>query len=311
MSTMGSDLFPQRLAEAIEHLSPEQLQALESWAVTQPEGASGGVKAWIARQAGMSTPSILSDLLAGRSRGLRYRLALSDTLGVDAAWLDGEAEPLPEWKLTPYGAYSRWIMTISAGIERLKRSIGMGGVEDSDVARPPSSSEAEWWCRRLSLPSGHQTVLDLLAKRYAQVSFETLIITAGILGVAAPHHPAHVRQGHAIAEDVAREVDNAVAGMRRRYLRYLLPASLFQLTRYALMSLKGDRSYRGKSVQPVDDALELLWRQEIMRLGRNRDVLPAEYTQETGRSVWTPLKKIQTRYPDDGHFHPERYESRR
>lgn len=305
---MHPDLFPERLTLAIEKLSQEQVSELEKWGVEQ-DLPSTGIKWLIAARAGMGSAPMLSDILAGRTPGRRYRQALADVVGVNLSWLEGGSETAPDWTLSPYAAFRRWSELITKALQNTSRRLHRPIMEEDSGGLLISPSEAEWWCRRLDLPLGTADVSHLLSGRHHAASFEVLLRMAQQVGLPRLMNPSHVRQGHAMSADVAREVELAIQRIRHRYVMHLLPAKLFQMTRYALVLLKGHREYRGRPVTHIDDALELIWRQELIRHGTPRNTAPTEFSNETGRGGWTPLARLQSRYPDDGHLHVERYDS--
>ena len=65
------DTFSERLFQAFANLSERQKEKIR--ARMEDEGIEGGLKAGVARLAGIKTPSLLSDMLSGRAKGKRYQ----------------------------------------------------------------------------------------------------------------------------------------------------------------------------------------------------------------------------------------------
>ncbi len=318
----SEDVFAERLLLAITNLS--EWQKAEIHRQMEEEGIAGGLKAGIARLAGMNTPSLLSDMLSGRARGKRYQEALAGVLGVPLAWLHGEpdAEP-PVWSRPPIEVYEDWLLELrrawrdwfgQAGEGSLVRSLGgpLLGEETRWKALEVSDGERYAIAQRLLLAPHDQDLIRLIEGDWELVPFAVLSRVAVEMGVSEPSHPSLVEEGHRQAQEARKQQDWIVTRLTRRFHRYWLPPRLFQITRLALVGLKQQRAYQEKDVREIDDALELLWRQQLQQHpGRLGTTPPPAFVEETGRERWSDLAEIQARHPADADVDPaDKYSSR-
>jgi transcriptional regulator with XRE-family HTH domain len=304
-------LLAERLQAAIDHLSPHQEARLQ--AIMEERGIKGGIKAGIAMVAGLPTPSVLSDILAGRTSGQRHLEGLASTLGVSIAWLNGDDRSAPLWSLSPLAAFRAWSEQLAHALSRRhsrnQRSASDAGVIERGPS-PNTTLEVEL-AIMLQLRQGDANLAAIAAGRWSHVDLEILLRLATYLTLEEPTHPEHLRMGQAMAKEVDVEIEAALKQLRRRYERFLLPTRLFQLVRLALVGLKATRSWEGRSPAVVDDCLEILWRQQLVRRGASRRAVPNAFVRETGRSGWTPLAELQRRHPDDGIDMEAPYDSQR
>ena len=303
-------LLAERLQAAIDHLSPQQETRLR--AIMDERGVKGGLKAGIAVAAGLPTPSVLSDILAGRTPGQRHLEGLAATLGVTTAWLQGDERSAPLWSLTPLAAFRAWAVQLGDALSRRhgrnQRSASEAGVLERGSSPNPTLEVA--LAVMLRLRQGDANLTAIAAGRWSHAEMEVLLRLVTYLGLEEPTHHDHLRLGQAMAKEVDVEIELALKHLRRRYERFLLPTRLFQLTRLALVGIKAARSWQGRSSIPVDDCLEILWRQQLVRRGTSRRAVPNAFTNETGRAGWTPLAELQRRHPDDGLDLEAPYDSR-
>jgi len=131
------DLFSQRLLSAFLHLSVQQQQVIH--AQMAAKGIVGGIKKGIAKLVGIRTPSLLSDMLAGRVRGERYRPQLAALLGVAEAWLEGDDTDPPDWALQPGEAYQRLC-------RRWRRAFEQKGPKRGHAPITPGPTCEAWTC---------------------------------------------------------------------------------------------------------------------------------------------------------------------
>jgi hypothetical protein len=307
------DGFSQRLTDAVEHLSDGARSRIRS--AMESLGIEGGIKGGIARLCGMNTPSLLSDMLAGRSKGMRYRASLAEVLEVDEAWLDHGGGETPEWALLPLQAWERWYRQARiawqawfADRNSEPSSSSLFGLRVGADSRFPIQNlgpeDRSAIARHLDLdPDG--SVIDQLAQgQWHEISFDLLLEIAKELGAAPPKNPQHVRRGHAAAGEAAAQRDLVTNRFRNSMLRYHLPPRLFQLCRLALVSLKQQHAYQGKDTIGIDDTIELLWRQQFQNQERGLDEIPENFQEETGRKTWTSLEEIMKRYESET-THPD------
>ena len=143
---------PDRLAEALANLSPEQEASL--FERGRAQGLTGGIKSIIAGLAQMSSQSHLSDILAGRTSGTVCRPGLEKLLNLPPGWLAGHGTVVPDWKLPPIEAWLLWRERIeNAWHRRLGRPLP--NEEDSGISRVAGTDE-ELAARLLNLPQGSQ-----------------------------------------------------------------------------------------------------------------------------------------------------------
>ena len=290
-----------RLAEAIEHMSPTQRQRVldEAQRLSDQAGAAApnGIKATVALVAGITSPQVLSDILSGRTSGVTHLPGLARTLGLDLGWLRGEPTGSePDFRLPALRAYRRWRDQVTATAEQqvLRRPAARRDDESHIAGQVPSDHEAAI-SHLLRLPQGN-AVATLLAKgAWHQVAFADLLRFASALKHPEPTHPDHLAAGHALAGELERELELERAKLRDKSRRFVLPPRLFQLTRLALVTLKSQRAYQGKEGIRVDDALEILWRQQLMIRSLDKREGLAAFASESGRQTWTPLTELQRR----------------
>ena len=300
--------FGERLNLAIENLSSPQEEALRHDLEKRGETAAGR-RGLVAMAAGLPTASMLSDIIAGRTPGTRYHDQLAAAVNVERAWLHGDDACAPDWRLTALAAWERWATRIEAQWLRLagRRSEPQ---EDSlsEIRAAPALEQRI--ARLLGLPLGHADLGRLACGRLATCDFPIVVRFALQMGLPDPTHPEHLQAGQAIARIVEERVESVLKTIRRRYSRFMLPPKLFQAARLALAGLKAQRSHQTKEVQTVDDCLEMLWRQQLLRSGQAKKSAPEAFCRETGRGAWTPLNRILARYPEDADY-AQHYDSNR
>ena len=292
--------FGERLNLAIEKLSAPQegilRDDLEKRGVT-----AAGRRGLVALSAGLPTASMLSDIIAGRTPGARYHDQLASAVKVDKAWLHGDDSCAPDWQLAPLAAWERWATRIEEQWQRVAgRRANPQEDSVSDIRAAPAQEQRI--ARLLGLPLGHADLGRLASGRLATCDFQVVVRFALQLGLPEPTHPEHLQAGQAIARIVEERVELALKTVRRRYSRFMLPPKLFQAARLALAGLKAQRSHQAKEVQTVDDCLEMLWRQQLLRSGQPKKSAPEAFGRETGRGAWTPLNRILARYPEDDDY---------
>lgn len=298
--TMTSPTLPhERLDAAICNLSQRQKERLAQELRERGQEVPG-LRGMITVLAGLPTTSVLSDMTAGRTPGQRHVETLARVLGVSRDWLAGDDRQAPDWCLEPLAAWERFAERLG---ERWRSLAGRRtGADRSSAHLASDPADAQRIARLLTLPLGHAVPSLLAEGRFTACDYDEIERFAIVLGLTEPTHPDHLRSGQAIAKVVDVRVEQAIALARRRYARFLLPPRLFRLARLALVGLKALRSHQGKTVQAVDDCLEVLWRQQLMRRGIDRRQIPEAFTRETGRAGWSPLSQMQGRYPEDEDF---------
>lgn len=303
------DIFSQRLLSAFLHLSKEQQAAIQARMAKQ--GISGGIKSGMARLVGIKTPSLLSDMLAGRVRGTRYRGQLAELLGVTEAWLMGDDQECPDWAITPSEAYQRFC-------RRLRRAWaakrGTSNADPVDPSDDDSSSNRMWmvWLRDdekkqhaenadreiliAELKLAEQDADWLAAGRYERVDFAVLQRFSDWLALPALSHPDNARAGHRIVQTALAHQGWVEQVIEERIGRYALPSELFTVVRESLVQQRKKLLRDQESSRAIDDCLELIWRQQLRREhGVRRPAVPAEFIAETGRSAWTDPRVIHNR----------------
>lgn len=292
--------FGDRLDLAIETIAPQHEAALRSDLEKRGETAAGR-RGLVALAAGLPTASMLSDIIAGRTPGTRYHDRLAAAVNVDKAWLHGDDSCAPDWHLSPLAAWERWASRIEGHWQRLAgRSAPAQDESVSEIRAAPAQEQR--LARLLGLPLGHADLGRLASCRLAACEFQVVVRFAQHLGLPAPSHPEHLQTGQGIARIVDERVESALKTVRRRYSRFMLPPKLFQAARLALAGLKAQRSHQAKEVQTVDDCLEMLWRQQLLRSGQAKKSAPEAFCRETCRGAWTPLNRILARYPEEDDF---------
>ena len=156
---------------------------------------------------------------------------------------------------------------------------------------------------------GSQLALFLANRDWSRMEWGEVVQIFKALRLPAPSHPGHLAAGFQLAKDLESRVDRAVAKTKLAYERFLPPVRLFQLQRLALIGLKSQRQWQGKTSRHVDDALELLWRQQLLRAGKSKREVPPGFVRETGRTSWTPLRELQKHYQKLGDDFNTDYES--
>ncbi|TVR13069.1 MAG: hypothetical protein EA401_07650 [Planctomycetota bacterium] len=314
--TKAPQSFAERLAAAFEHLSAQRRSDIE--ALLQEQGIEGGLKGGIARLAGMTSVSTLSDMLAGRIRGQRYRGPLAEVLGVSPAWLEGDDSQAPDWALLPLQVYERWLRQLRIAWQAwfVDRRGGPSATTAMGLRLGTVSGgfrlntqERQELAQRLDLATDDPTLDALSEGAWHRIPFAMQLAIAEELGAQAPEHPDLVAAGHHAAQQAAQEKHLVSQRLHEQSLRHYLPTHLVQVTRLALVSLRQQRSYQGKSTTAVDDALELIWRQHLLRHNREHETPPAGFCEETGRTHWTPIETLLARYHDDDDEGDERYQS--
>ena len=309
----NSDQFSERLLSAFLHLSPDRKEEIR----TQMEklGIGGGLKAGIARLVGIRTQSLLSDMLAGRAKGHRYRKQLAELLGVSDAWLSGDDAEQPDWCLQPGEAYQRLCRRIrrawaarSGGVVRdavdtpdedsSRNRLWSAWLDDQDRRRRSEECDRALIAEGLGLDPESADVDWLAASRYERVPFDLLLRFAEWLAVPRLSHPDVAREGHRAVQIALAHQEWLAKAIQARIDRCYLPPHLFQLARRALVREREELRDTGRSTQEIDDCLELLWRQQQRRDKRDShgsQAVPNEFTADTGRGEWTDLRLIQNR----------------
>lgn len=312
------DIFAQRLLAAFLHLSPQQQGAIQTQ--MEAKGIRGGIKQGVAKLVGIRTPSMLSDMLAGRLRGERYRAQLAELLGVDDAWLLGDDTDPPDWALQPGEAYQRLCRRWRRAFAQ--RSSGEPTIAPMDAGPTTidddedSNSNRMWtaWLRDedrrfhgdpadrrlvaggLGLEPDSREADWLAASRYERVSYDLLLRFHCWLGLPALTHPDVARAGHRAVQIALAHQQWLTATIESRIERYALPQALFEVARTALGEQRQQRIQRGRPTADLEDALELLWRQQLRRkYGLRRPPVPSEFTADTGRTAWSDVRLIQQR----------------
>jgi hypothetical protein len=292
--TGESDPFPQRLDLALNALSQRQQERLLERARTAGNPV-GGIRGAVSALAGMKMPSFLSDMVAGRVPGHRYREILSGLLEVDLAWLTGDDSRAPDWALPPLDAWERFSFRIMDHWRRINGG-RQGHPDDTSQDLRGAPADEQRIARMLDLRLGSVDPGRLAAGRLVDCDLAVVLRFALQLGLPEPTHPEHLARGQEIARVVDQRLQSQSRTLRRRYNRFYLPPRLFNLTRIALIGQKAQRIHQGKDVTPVDDTLEILWRQQLLRSGQPRLTIPRDFTVDTGRTAWTPLSQLQARY---------------
>lgn len=290
---MHENDFGKRLEQAIEHLTEEQRAGILARA---PEAK--GLKAALAEVVGLPSQSVLSDMLAARVPGTKYRPLLAAELAVDPAWLEGGGSAAPDWALSPVTAWCRFARQLQAAAQR-----ALVRHDESTLALPGGSHrerlEAQTLARELGYDARDPAILDLVKGRFAAPPPELLWRYAAKLGLAKPLHAAHLERGRelwcACEEEFARQLQQRDQVFRR----LLPPAPLFRLMRSALATLRQSQRYQGEDCRSVEDAIELLWAQRWFLGNLPRSQVPSGLSNETGRTRWSRLREIQARYAAD------------
>jgi hypothetical protein len=275
------------------------------------QGIGGGIKSGIARLVGIRTPSMLSDMLAGRVRGERYRLQLGELLGVSESWLKGDDTDPPDWAVAPNEAYQRFCRRLRRGWAAKR---GTPTIEPLDPSDDDSSSNRMWlaWLRddekkqhaeveeREQIAAALAIDKDdadwLAAGRYERVDFDLLQRFNEWLGVSPLTHPDVARAGHRTVQTALAHQEWVERVIEERIDRYALPADLFALVRESLVLQRAKLLREQTPTLSIDDCLELLWRQQLRREhGVRRPPVPAEFIVETGRTAWTDWRVIHNR----------------
>lgn len=292
--------FGERLNLAIEKLTSPQEDSLRTDLESRGLSATGR-RSLVALSSGLPTASMLSDIIAGRTPGSRYHEPLAAALKVDKAWLAGDDHCAPDWQLTPLAAWERWAARIEE--QWLKLAGRQASLQEDSVSEiRVAPAQEQRIARLLGLPLGHVDLGRLASCRFATCDFGVVVRFSVQMGLTGPAHPEHLQAGQVIARIVEERVELALKTVRRRYSRFMLPPKLFQAARLALSGLKAQRSHQAKEVQTVDDCLEMLWRQQLLRAGQPKRSAPETFCRETGRGAWTPLNRILARYPEDDDY---------
>ena len=291
---MHRPVFAERLEQAIASLTVAQQEALLARA---PEAR--GLKAAIAQVAGLPSPNVLSDILAGRVPGSKYREPLAAAVATDLAWLEGTGETAPDWALSPVGAWCRFADRLE---EAAKRARVLTGHEQSTLPIPDAvkgRQDAVALARELDQDPRNPALQELIAGRFTQAPLDLVWRYAERLGIARPTHPEHLARGRehwlACEDELSRRLSEATGRLRRM----LPPTHLFRLIRAALVDRRQSQLYQGESTQDIEDAMELLWVQQCYLHQRPRGVVPKAFSEETGRRSWSRLRDIQARHGGD------------
>lgn len=292
---MSGNIFNERLEQAIAHLTPAQQEDLLARA---PEAR--GVKAAIAHLAGLPSPNVLSDILAGRVPGTKYRPQLAAAVSTDLAWMEGSSDIPPDWALSPVAAWCRFSKRLA---EAAQRARFLTGKEQSTLPVPTGNhrerSDAEAIARDLAIDPRDPALIDLVKGAYTKPPIALLWRYAAHLGIGMPAHAAHLERGrelwHACEDEFAQQLEQTTARLKRM----LPPPALFRLMRSALVDRRQSQLYQGEDCQPIEDAMELLWVQQWFLQARERWQVPKAFTEETGRRGWSKLREVQARYAGD------------
>ena len=286
MVTLDAVTVGARIAAAIAALTPEQCAALE---VDRQRRGLAGRKQAIAALAGITSPSVLSDMLADRVVGLRHHAALAEVLAVDVRWLRDGVEPVPDWMLPPMEAFERWADGLLARWHRHP-----GNRHAGDDVRASAVRLAAF----LGQEHGVEPWSRAIAGRLAAQPVSAWLLLTEFLGCAPPAHHEHLCAGHRLTAVVEVRLQSWRRRLRRRQDRLALPGQVFRVTRLALVTLRHQYRNRPALVTAFDDALELLWRQQALRhrLGAN---IPEGLTRDTGRTTWSSLVELHQRHHDD------------
>ncbi len=301
--------FSQRLLAAINHLAPVRRTEILRRGASM---GSTGLKAAIAQLAGIRSQSFLSDMLAGRAQGLQYRTALATVLGIDTTWLNTGAGIAPPWTLAPEDAFATWTDHLHDSWRRTcaQRSLDPALPEEGDcdednpflaLGRPTDARDdatpAGWAMLQDAFGIDCAEAVQLAGRNLGEAPFDLLVRFAGWLGEPEPEHPEILRTGQRVWLRGRRHEAGHTRSLLRGLRRSWLPQRLFRLCREALMAHKGLRGYRGEDTVDIDDALEILWRIDLVARGVEPGAsVPEELTQETGRTAWTPVHEFRTRH---------------
>lgn len=113
--------FAERLDLALSHLSPRQEDACRV-ALAKLGKTAAGPRGMVAVLADLPTPSVLADMTAGRTPGLRHREGLARVLGISTAWLNGDDAQCPDWCLEPFAAWERFAERLGQRWQTLGRA---------------------------------------------------------------------------------------------------------------------------------------------------------------------------------------------
>lgn len=292
---MSGSIFTERLEQAIANLTPEQQADLLARA---PEAR--GIKAAIAHAAGLPSPNVLSDILAGRVPGTKYRPQLAAAVATDLAWMEGTGDVPPDWALSPVAAWCRFSKRLE---EAAQRARFLTGREQSTLPVPTGNhrerNDAEALARDLAHDPRDPALIDLVKGSYTHPPIGLLWRYAAYLGIETPVHAGHLERGrelwHACEDEFAKQQEQTTV----RLQRMLPPPALFRLLRAALVDKRQSLLYQGEDCQQVEDAMELLWVQQWFLQARPRWQVPKVFTEETGRRTWSKLRDIQARYAAD------------
>jgi hypothetical protein len=276
------DLFAQRLLAAFLHLSVLQQEHIQR--EMQVRGIKGGIKAGIAKLVGIRTPSLLSDMLAGRVRGERYRGKIAELLGVSEGWLLGDDTDPPDWAMQPGEAYQRlcrrwrraWaqrcghptLQPLDPSEEEDDSSsnrMWMSWLRDEERKFHSQTEERHDVARALALDPESREADWLAAGRYERVSFDLLMRYHVWLALPPVTHPDVARGGHRTVQIALAHQEWLTATIENRIERYALPETLFHATRHALREQRMQGIDRGDDTTLIEDTLELLWRQHLRR----------------------------------------------
>lgn len=303
---MSESIFSDRLEQAIVNLTPEQQAELLARA---PE--SRGLKAALAHVAGLPSPNVLSDILAARVPGTKYRATLAAAVATDQAWLEGTGEVAPDWALSPVAAWCRFSRRLEDAAQRARL---LSGHEQSTLPVPTGNhrerSDAEALARALAHDPRDPVLVDLVKGVYTTAPVELLWRYVAHLGLEKPAHSRHVERGRelwlACEDEFAKQLEQTNA----RFRRMVPPPALFRLLRAALVERRQSLLYQGEDAQPVEDAMELLWVQQCYLHQRPRGAVPKAFSEETGRKSWSRLRDIQARHSGDddieGRYRPKK-----
>ena len=286
----ASRTLPSRLDWAIRALTPEQIEHIHHLA--HEMHVAGGLRSQIASVVGMPAPTVLSDIIGGRTPGIKYIDKLAELLGVGSAWLKGDDDTPPDLYLNPLEAWERFAAQLTKQWQAVAEPNQPRHHDDSQMDLVAPQETLARLVRMTGLPADHPELMDLSAGRFSRCTFEHVVALARGLNLPALNHPDHLRHGHATARLVEERIERSVRQAKRRFKRYLPPPALFQVARKALLASSFDR-------REVNDLLEFLWRQQLQRSGQPKIPMPEEFRNDTGRTIWTPLEILADRHEDD------------
>jgi hypothetical protein len=311
------DPFVERLNMAFEELTPGRMEYIRR--IAEGRGIHGGDKSVIAALIGMNSQSLLSDMLAGNKQGARYHEPLAELLGVPLAWLRGCDDVLPDWALPADVAFIRWARLVQnaalmllgpesssdAHLHSASRTGQAGVISSHKLHADRMAQYAGQLAGALDLRPDAPAAKALISARWADISWNMLVSIADRLAVPYPGTPEHIEHGHRQCAGGGSPEERDIAKVLHALRRFWLPGPLFQATRVALLEARQARARDRLDHREIDDALEILWRQQL-QIASNADdhrkpVMPPLARHDLGLEDWTPLRRIHRRYPKNQH----------